>query len=711
MREHVVNFSIGEPFDVTNEHYQLDFPTALKQSKDRNVRTLSTTKPNQILNNNDFKSFFLTVKNEPSLFACFFNAHAIDVGDELTDIKRAWSEKITRYQQAGAKTYHRSMSYLNPSMVLAWSEFFYDQPQRLALTWIGQFLADFGQSKTNDFVINAEGVDKRLDITSHHALLKHYLIHKNDAVDTLFLYLNTRGLLHPVNSPFGDITSRSAVRACKILQNKSSNKDNVKKAVLALWCLSFLHGCQEIFLLACCAYPYAFTEKEFPNLNHRMIKQIVNKMQVKMPKFYNLTPIEYHIRLMCYRRIIGEHVMPMDVDTVAALHYTYQMLHKAIPDKYFNIIAQAPLLSQLKDIGTLQDQILSSSLPHEIKTTVSTIKNALEGLSLDDKLDLSPSLTSEYLTALKSTAEQIAQLCCAESEIADTQEKLNKAVAGGVLEHLDEINVLAAKIKSAQAKIDAWPGSVSDNSRELSAFSIQIEQFISSKSSPTDPTNNNESKGEHLELLSQKEQELSFVKETLNHTQQELLLLRQDNEAITTKCFTLGQQLAALQSAPTLQNGDSALEHAFALLSAPSPIAYALDLLRSTYPERIEISKDAITGANEIRQFTRWEDAIKKLHTLCSVPFLTAFSQKGSQAAFAFFTKKELSFQESETTLNNKSTSRFFRFDDGEKQCKMHLRFGINNTEQAMLRIYFTIENGKVFIGSITRHLPVGTIK
>lgn len=38
--------------------------------------------------------------------------------------------------------------------------------------------------------------------------------------------------------------------------------------------------------------------------------------------------------------------------------------------------------------------------------------------------------------------------------------------------------------------------------------------------------------------------------------------------------------------------------------------------------------------------------------------------------------------------------------------CRAHLRIGVDNTEQNKIRVYFAIENGTLYIGEITRHLP-----
>lgn len=50
--------------------------------------------------------------------------------------------------------------------------------------------------------------------------------------------------------------------------------------------------------------------------------------------------------------------------------------------------------------------------------------------------------------------------------------------------------------------------------------------------------------------------------------------------------------------------------------------------------------------------------------------------------------------------------NRHFYFNGKKKTCLYHLRIGVNCTEQHMIRIYFTIEDGKVLIGDVNKHLP-----
>lgn len=170
----------------------------------------------------------------------------------------------------------------------------------------------------------------------------------------------------------------------------------------------------------------------------------------------------------------------------------------------------------------------------------------------------------------------------------------------------------------------------------------------------------------------------------------------------------LHQLKSQLVSAPS-QNHSIAkvpMKEIAASLKSPS-VSGVLDIINATY-NTIELSckaKDEITNLNE---FLRFDMLFNKLSILASPEFIELYESKGSQACFGLLTRKELAFQESKSTKNKKI--REFAFDDGQtRDCKAHLRICSGFQEQNVMRVYFSIEKGKLYIGMIAKHLEVAS--
>jgi hypothetical protein len=104
-------------------------------------------------------------------------------------------------------------------------------------------------------------------------------------------------------------------------------------------------------------------------------------------------------------------------------------------------------------------------------------------------------------------------------------------------------------------------------------------------------------------------------------------------------------------------------------------------------------------------EFQKTELLFKKLLLLTSRKFVDEYNKNGSNGCFSLFTKTELSFQETKAT--QKLHPRVYKIDGVDYDCKAHLKIGSDNTEQNMLRIYFSVEKDKVIIGDIVKHLPI----
>jgi hypothetical protein len=142
------------------------------------------------------------------------------------------------------------------------------------------------------------------------------------------------------------------------------------------------------------------------------------------------------------------------------------------------------------------------------------------------------------------------------------------------------------------------------------------------------------------------------------------------------------------------------------LLKSPS-ITGVIETINATY-NTIVLSKKAKDELASLTEFIRFDMLFSKLNVLASPEFISLYESKGSNACFALLTKKELSFQESKSVKNLKT--RDFTFDDDvTRDCKAHLKISGGFKEQNVLRLYFKIENKKIYVGMITKHLEVST--
>lgn len=133
-------------------------------------------------------------------------------------------------------------------------------------------------------------------------------------------------------------------------------------------------------------------------------------------------------------------------------------------------------------------------------------------------------------------------------------------------------------------------------------------------------------------------------------------------------------------------------------------------VLADRFSETSTIAPGVWKSLKNNTHFLRLGTLYSKLRVLMSPGFLHGFNQHGAQFAFKHFTTKELAFNESQTTMSTKGNTRSFVFSDGlSRVCDSHLRVGNNGNKQHMLRIYFAIENGHLYIGEITTHLPTST--
>lgn len=142
-----------------------------------------------------------------------------------------------------------------------------------------------------------------------------------------------------------------------------------------------------------------------------------------------------------------------------------------------------------------------------------------------------------------------------------------------------------------------------------------------------------------------------------------------------------------------------------ALLEGKGGITDMFNLVQKLWPHNIVMSDRAIKSMSNIKHFKNFSVLFNKLNTLVSDKFIETYTNKGSIGAFNFLSKNELSFQESHAVKCKNTRSIKFK-NYGNVDCKAHLKIGVDNSEQHMLRVYFAVINKKIYVGDVCRHLP-----
>jgi len=307
----------------------------------------------------------------------------------------------------------------------------------------------------------------------------------------------------------------------------------------------------------------------------------------------------------------------------------------------------------------------------------------------------------EYLhlcQTIKETEDEAHQLLELGKELLES-DNLHKLAR--LKEDLAQFNA------SSSVKLDA----IKDELKRLSEGRGEFQKLFSKLLSSWEPVDEN--------ATGKMKESLEKTRIALNNAQQQVSRLEQDNEKLTFKLEDTKGKLAKAQrreldlAAPgapsSTEKNEVTNDFLMLALNGNLSITDVMEFLLSRHHESVSLSKSVMKSLAKNREFTRLGTLFEKLDTLMSVDFLNGYSEKGSQFAFEHFTTKELSFNESEQTLSEHGESREFIFEDGKRLCEKHLRIGNDGKRQHMLRVYFTIEGGHLYIGDIVPHLPTST--
>jgi len=499
----------------------------------------------------------------------------------------------------------------------------------------------------------------------------------------------------------------------------ATKEKNIVEAVRQLWCLCMEFCTFDPFVLFYGAYPDLFVEKDFPFLHFAQLDYIAEQLAMCEEGGVTITEV---LRLEDTNKAVFNSLAVNSLDD----------LNSGLSDMITSLEpnAKAPVF----DISTPKNPFVDAN-------TDSLITEAMLYLNISLRIFKKDHIPSMYTLA------------------ALGQVYINRVTAHLQDAFLDyELDNVATKILIVDKKgfflQDKAYEYLYDIFLECKELTSQIESLASSSKSTeplliikrltdeakklgVDALNNLVRLNEISETITLKESEhidnLSKIKKTIDAPVNSLIscIAKYNDNIITTEnkvdlALELNDEAIKKELADekllvkelrntifNLQNTSIPLE---ASLPPELPISVIAPLLQkpdvftvvefvTNYHQTIVLSKKARASIKSNCEFERLDILLEKLSILASPAFINAYSEKGSGGCFAFLTKKELSFQES-SMVNNRKNARDFIFDDGKtRDCKAHIRFGTNNKAQHQLRIYFKIEDDKLYIGEIHRHL------
>ena len=211
---------------------------------------------------------------------------------------------------------------------------------------------------------------------------------------------------------------------------------------------------------------------------------------------------------------------------------------------------------------------------------------------------------------------------------------------------------------------------------------------------------------EYENILKLKEKD--FQKE-LEAANQELLDLLENDEEKESEIWRLKAKISALESAGAENHASKLPIEAMEALRTPTP-EKCLQILESTFPDRIEILESAWKSARESDKFKHVQKLADLLLRL-STDYYKKISSGPDSEARRVFGPNEFSAQESESVRNNDELSRkrTFEYRGEPVQMYRHLKIGVadNVSETIRVHFYWDSDRKKIVIGYCGPHLPI----
>jgi hypothetical protein len=323
------------------------------------------------------------------------------------------------------------------------------------------------------------------------------------------------------------------------------------------------------------------------------------------------------------------------------------------------------------------------------------IRHAFDGDAF--QIDGAVTVMDEKIATIKVLAQHVIET----NEALDGAiQKLESAAANGSLlddAHFQKVSDLREAVKEAQQKATDTQAGYGHACTVLYERATELKEYIEIATTEPEPESTDD------DPTAVDEKRLAELEKTLADAETREYKLK-------VRVRHLEDAVSQQPESETVSDTEICISdsHFEAIFESRSPLAGIFKAVAHKHRERCVFSSTAWKSMSNNKSFKRLGMFYRKLNTLLSAKFISDYKASGSTGAFKHFTKTELAFNESDTTMATMGDTRRFKFEDGvTRTCEYHLRLGTSGSKQYMLRVYFTIEDGVVYIGDICDHLPV----
>jgi|GEM_PF-6795874 len=485
----------------------------------------------------------------------------------------------------------------------------------------------------------------------------------------------------------------------------AAQSDNVSiDIVKALWLQSFILNDPIPFVMALSGYHISLNEEDLPFLAYEALDNYHRFLSDSDPS--GMTNFDYILH-------VGS-----ALDVCAAITRPRLGTHSMIRDGW-NRLFQLKGFTETIDVKHIHASSVIGSITHEVRAARMLFERQGEP-SQEIKDDLFNVLNQiQQLTSKITISGQLDMTRLVEignELVLATESAESLVVKCDTL--FDEFNSLTEELASQRSDVDLLDDESFDKLAKLRHDAKQTKDQLA--------TSKKECERACLALLklySALQDEFTRITESpaidepSKSLEDEVLTLQEELDTRNLEFKQLQARLFQLEKATTTSNAvSSELNREDALpyglvedfMNSSQSLVDVAKLLNAHFKDRLRISPTAWKSMESNKTFCRNAVFFEKMRKLLSADFMRSYIKKGSLGAFEYFTKTELAFRESDTTMSSIPETRQFMFDDNiERECSYHLRIGTSGTRQHMLRIYFTIEDEVIYIGEVTPHLPV----
>ncbi|MAA94900.1 MAG: hypothetical protein CML22_06935 [Rheinheimera sp.] len=676
----------GTPFDCTINQHWIEPSQSYKRDKTNEKflkNKLSKLPVEQISNlfrvktEADIQYFAATNKGADELVVGLFQAMFSE---------RELQLKIL-YKKANDSVIDRFIIYRDPSYHEEYIHYIMNASKRLESTWMFKTLSQFTKSQAKlrfkDLLVTPNNPTDFTEIMN--AVLTSQGGSKFKELSNFVLY-------RPSEIP----NTQSIVQALLLIFACLESKENEKEAIVALWIISYLSlTSYQLFGLVLYNFKDSYLNyaDEFPFLNHSFIEFYFRYLDSKQEG----CPVTNYERLVifdtCVYHQVKQHVCNEDS------FQAYARIKKFIDDVAIDPSdhIQGYIIQGInfvrEDFAMFMPEHTSASLKVFLdESFMSNLHINRDCANYSDICNLYGKLEAKvfnrYTQVINKFADSSREYQARLEEIASESRIL---AADNPLDNLTALQALAQEREQTLSSIDSNKKTFIDIAEQLvNIITTSIGEF------------NEVHKPEPNQLASENDD----LKTQLTLATQKIMAFESSKKDLTDKLL----KARATYVTQTRDEGEITFDEMASLLDSRVPVQDIVNLILAKRSWVIPSDK-LLKTLSAIKNFTRPAELCRYLDTLTSQAFVKTYSEQGSAGAFNHFSKTSLAFKESETTMSTATLrkERQFTFSGEQRLCEAHLKIGVNNTDQEQLRIHFAIDDGKVYLGYIGRHLPIGS--